>query len=184
MNCAEMGGDKAFADLTVREWAWMIGVHLRDTFLVTHAFFADMAARGCGRIILISSQLGYKGAADLAQYCAAKAGIVGFTWALSYEGAPQNVMVNATARCCSPLKSAAATVVVKTCRRMAVVSVMPMLRRIQRQEKAQFATLVGEPSAIPPTTDLVAAAPGRKNKIRPSLLVDLLSFDHLPPFAC
>jgi NAD(P)-dependent dehydrogenase (short-subunit alcohol dehydrogenase family) len=75
VNCAEMGGEKAFADLTVREWAWMIGVHLRDTFLVTHAFFADMAARGYGRIILISSQLAYKGAAGLAHYCAAKAGI-------------------------------------------------------------------------------------------------------------
>jgi NAD(P)-dependent dehydrogenase (short-subunit alcohol dehydrogenase family) len=97
VNCAEMGGEKAFADLTAREGARMIGVHLRDTFLVTHAFFADMVARGYGRIILISSQLAYKGVAGLAHYCAAKAGIVGFTWALSYEGAPHNVMVNAIA---------------------------------------------------------------------------------------
>jgi hypothetical protein len=36
----------------------------------------------------------------------------------------------------------------------------------------------------PRTTDLVAAAPGRKNKFRPSLLVGLLFFDQLPPFAC
>ena len=97
VNCVEIGGDKAFADLTVAEWDRMIGVHLRGTFLVTHAFFADMVGRGYGRIILISSQLAYKGAPGLAHYCAAKAGIVGFTRALSYEGAPHNVMVNAIA---------------------------------------------------------------------------------------
>ena len=97
VNCAGIGGDKAFANLTVAEWDRMIGVHLRGTFLVTHAFFADMVARGYGRIILISSQLAYKGAPGLVHYCAAKAGIVGFTRALSYEGAPHNVMVNAIA---------------------------------------------------------------------------------------
>lgn len=97
VNCAGIGGDKAFADLTVAEWDRMIGVHLRGTFLVTHAFFADMVARNYGRIILTSSQLAYKGAPGLAHYCAAKAGIAGFVRALSYEGAPHNVMVNAIA---------------------------------------------------------------------------------------
>jgi 3-oxoacyl-[acyl-carrier protein] reductase len=38
-----------------------------------------------------------KGAPGPAHYCAAKAGIVGFTRALSYEGASHAVMVNAIA---------------------------------------------------------------------------------------
>jgi 3-oxoacyl-[acyl-carrier protein] reductase len=97
VNCAGIGGEKAFADLTVQEWDRMIGVHLRGTFLVTHAFFVGMVERNYGRIILTSSQLAYKGAPGLAHYCAAKAGIVGFVRALSYEGAPHNVMVNAIA---------------------------------------------------------------------------------------
>jgi 3-oxoacyl-[acyl-carrier protein] reductase len=97
VNCAGIGGDKAFTDLTIAEWDRMIGVHLRGTFLVTHAFFPDMLARSYGRIILTSSQLAYKGAPGLAHYCAAKAGIIGFVRALSYEGAPHNVMVNAIA---------------------------------------------------------------------------------------
>jgi 3-oxoacyl-[acyl-carrier protein] reductase len=56
-----------------------------------------MVERRWGRVINVASQLAYKGAPGLAHYCAAKAGIVGFTRALSYEGAPHNVMVNAIA---------------------------------------------------------------------------------------
>lgn len=97
VNSAGIGGDRAFSDLTVGEWDRMIAVHLRGTFLVTHAFFDGMVERGWGRVINVASQLAYKGAPGLAHYAAAKAGIVGFTRALSYEGAPKGVMVNAIA---------------------------------------------------------------------------------------
>jgi 3-oxoacyl-[acyl-carrier protein] reductase len=97
VNCAGIGGDKAFNNLTVADWDRMIGVHLRGTFLVTHAFFGKMVQRSYGRVINFASQLAYKGAPGLAHYCAAKAGIVGFTRALSYEGAPHGVMINAVA---------------------------------------------------------------------------------------
>jgi 3-oxoacyl-[acyl-carrier protein] reductase len=97
VNCAGIGGDTLFADISVQSWDRMIGVHLRGTFLVTRLFFSGMVERGWGRIINISSQLAYKGAPGLAHYCAAKAGIVGFTRALSYEGAPHAVCVNSIA---------------------------------------------------------------------------------------
>lgn len=97
VNSAGIGGDRAFTGLTVAEWDRMINVHLRGTFLVTHEFFGDMVQRGFGRVINIASQLAYKGAPGLAHYCAAKAGIVGFTRALSYEGAPHGVTVNGIA---------------------------------------------------------------------------------------
>lgn len=97
VNCAGIGGDRAFVDLSVAEWDRMVAVHLRGTFLVTHAFFRQMIERRSGRVINIASQLAYKGAPNLAHYCAAKAGVVGFTRALSYEGAPYGVLVNAIA---------------------------------------------------------------------------------------
>ncbi|TLU70705.1 SDR family NAD(P)-dependent oxidoreductase [Lichenicoccus roseus] len=97
VNCAGIGGETAFTDMTVAAWDRMIAVHLRGTFLVTHGVFAGMLARGDGRIINIASQLAYKGSPGLAHYCAAKAGIVGFTRALSLEGAPRGVLVNAIA---------------------------------------------------------------------------------------
>ena len=97
VNSAGIGGDSDFIDISVEEWDRMIGVHHRGTFLVTRAFFADMLQRGFGRVINISSQLAYKGAPGLAHYCAAKAGIVGFTRALAYEGAKHGVTVNSIA---------------------------------------------------------------------------------------
>ena len=97
VNCAGIGGDKPFEELTIGDWDRMIGVHLRGTFLVTSRCFAKMVARNYGRIINFSSQLAYKGAPGLAHYCAAKAGVMGFTRALSYEGRPHGVTVNGLA---------------------------------------------------------------------------------------
>lgn len=97
VNCAGIGGDKPFVEISSSDWDLMLGVHLRGTFLVTRAFFPSMIRRRWGRVINIASQLAYKGAPGLTHYCAAKAGIVGFTRALAYEGAPHNIMVNAIA---------------------------------------------------------------------------------------
>lgn len=98
VNCAGIGGkDKPFGEVTVADWDRMLAVNLRGVFLVTRAFFPGMVERRYGRIINIASQLAYKGAPGLTAYVAAKAGVVGLTRALSYEGAPHNVMVNGLA---------------------------------------------------------------------------------------
>ncbi|EWY40940.1 hypothetical protein N825_33960 [Skermanella stibiiresistens SB22] len=97
VNCAGIGGDLLFEDVSVEAFDRMIGVHLRGTFLVTRKFYPAMADKGWGRVINFSSQLAYKGAPGQSHYCAAKAGIVGFTRALSYEAAPKGVTVNSIA---------------------------------------------------------------------------------------
>jgi len=98
VNSAGLGGsDRLFTMTEDSDWDRIVGVNLRGTMLVTRAFFAAMVSRNYGRIINVASQLAYKGAPGLAHYCAAKAGVVGFTRALAYEGAPYNVMVNAIA---------------------------------------------------------------------------------------
>lgn len=98
VNCAGIGGaDKPFQSVSVADWDRMLGVNLRGVFLVTRQYFPGMVERGYGRIVNIASQLAYKGAPGLAPYVAAKAGVVGLTRALSYEGAAHNVMVNGIA---------------------------------------------------------------------------------------
>ena len=91
------GGDRPFAETTDDDWDRVVGINLQGTMLVTREFFGEMLAQKFGRVINIASQLAYKGAPGLAHYCAAKAGVVGFTRALAYEGAPHGVMVNAIA---------------------------------------------------------------------------------------
>lgn len=98
VNCAGIGGaDKPFHTVSVNEWDRMLGVNLRGVFLVTRQYFGGMMERRYGRVVNIASQLAYKGAPGLAAYVAAKAGVVGLTRALSYEGAAHNVMVNGIA---------------------------------------------------------------------------------------
>lgn len=97
VNAAGISGETPFVDLSIDEWDRMMAVNLRGTFLVTREFFGGMIASKYGRVINIASQLAYKGTYDMAHYCASKPGVVGFTRALSYEGAPHGVTVNAIA---------------------------------------------------------------------------------------
>jgi 3-oxoacyl-[acyl-carrier protein] reductase len=97
VNAAGISGETSFVDLSIEQWDRMMAVNLRGTFLVTKQFFGDMIARKYGRVINIASQLAYKGTHDMSHYCASKAGVIGFTRALSYEGAPHGVAVNAIA---------------------------------------------------------------------------------------
>lgn len=97
INCAGHVQQGRFTDLTVDDFDRMIAVHLRGTFLCTHAVLADMLARGSGVIVNIASQLGQIGGVELVHYSAAKAGIIGMTKALAREVSSQGVRVNAVA---------------------------------------------------------------------------------------
>lgn len=97
VNSAGVSGDKAFEAITVADFDRMTDINLRGTFLMTQAFFSEMVERKFGRVINLASQLAYKGAPAMAHYCASKGGVVGFTRALSYDGAPHGVTVNAIA---------------------------------------------------------------------------------------
>ena len=97
VNCAGHVHQGKFIDLTVGDFDRMIAVHLRGTFLCTHAVLRGMLARGSGVIVNIASQLGQIGGIELVHYSAAKAGIIGMTKALAREVSAQGVRVNAVA---------------------------------------------------------------------------------------
>ena len=97
VNCAGHVHQGRFTDLTVGDFDRMIAVHLRGTFLCTHAVLSGMIARGAGVVVNIASQLGQIGGVELVHYSAAKAGIIGMTKALAREVSAQGVRVNAVA---------------------------------------------------------------------------------------
>jgi 3-oxoacyl-[acyl-carrier protein] reductase len=88
---------ETIAEMSVESFDLMIDTHLRGTFVCTHYALPGMIERGSGTIITISSQLAYIGAEGLAHYSAAKAGILGFTRALSKEVIRHGVRVNCIA---------------------------------------------------------------------------------------
>ena len=88
---------KPFEDITEADFDGVVDVHLKGMFFMAQAVYPAMVARRRGCIINVASQLGLKGGPNIAPYCAAKAGIIGFTRALAWEAAPHGVRVNAIA---------------------------------------------------------------------------------------
>jgi 3-oxoacyl-[acyl-carrier protein] reductase/meso-butanediol dehydrogenase/(S,S)-butanediol dehydrogenase/diacetyl reductase len=91
------GADRvALTDLSEELWHKVLDVKLTGSFLMCKAVLPAMIAGGAGgSIVNISSIAGKRGSAKTAAYCAANAGIQGFTQALAMELAPHNIRVNA-----------------------------------------------------------------------------------------
>ncbi len=96
-NNAGMNIRKPFEAYTEADFDRILDVHLKGMFFMAQAVYPAMVARGRGCIINVASQRGLKGAVNSAPYSAAKAAIMGFTRALSWEAAPKGVRVNAIA---------------------------------------------------------------------------------------
>lgn len=84
------------AEMSVEQWDELLSVNLHGVFHVTKFVLPGMLDRGSGRVINVASQLGFKGAAELVHYSAAKGGVIAFTRALAREVAPE-ITVNAVA---------------------------------------------------------------------------------------
>ena len=86
-----------FLEITRDDWQRQLDVNLSGTFYCTQAVAREMAKRGYGRIVNLSSVAGLIGPIDLAAYGAAKAGVVGLTRAAALDLADYGITVNAIA---------------------------------------------------------------------------------------
>ena len=84
-------------EATDDEWHKMIAVHLDGTFFCTREALKIMGPQGHGSIINLGSIMGTAGGAGSAAYCAAKAGILGFTRSVAREVVSRGIRVNAIA---------------------------------------------------------------------------------------
>jgi NAD(P)-dependent dehydrogenase (short-subunit alcohol dehydrogenase family) len=81
-------------DMTSDDFDAVLDVHLRGAFHVVRAAFPVMCDAGYGRIVLTSSIGGLYGNHQVANYAAAKAGVIGLSNVVALEGASEGVTCN------------------------------------------------------------------------------------------
>ena len=95
-NAGAIGKEYTVRDMPVEEWDRLIGTDLRGVFLATKFALPHIPTKPVGKIINVSSELARLGRPTQAHYCAAKAGINGFTYSLQLEVGP-GICVNSIA---------------------------------------------------------------------------------------
>jgi len=97
VNNAGVTRDSLVLRMKDEDWESVLDVNLRGAFNCIRAAAAEMVKSRYGRIINISSVVGLIGNVGQANYCAAKAGLIGLTRAMARELGSRNITVNAVA---------------------------------------------------------------------------------------
>ena len=97
VNNAGITKDNLILRMKDEDWDRVLGVNLKGAFNCTRAAARGMLKNHFGRIINISSVVALTGNAGQANYCAAKAGLIGLTKAMAKELGSRSITVNAVA---------------------------------------------------------------------------------------
>jgi NAD(P)-dependent dehydrogenase (short-subunit alcohol dehydrogenase family) len=99
VNNAGITSPTPFLHVTGQEWDRLFAVNVRGAYNITRGVASDMAERGFGRIVFLSSVSAQRGGGVFGGvgYSAAKAAQLGFARALARELGPRGVTVNAVA---------------------------------------------------------------------------------------
>ncbi len=97
VNNAGVIRDKALMMMSREDWLDVVDTNLGGAFNLTRNAIVTFLKQKSGVIVNVSSVSGVAGLARQTNYCASKAGIIGFTKALAKEVAAYNIRVNAVA---------------------------------------------------------------------------------------
>ncbi len=97
VNNAGITQDNLFMRMKPEQWSKVIDVNLNGVFNVTKAVIRSMVKQRYGKIINISSVVGFSGNPGQVNYSSTKSALVGFTKSLAREVGTRGVTVNAVA---------------------------------------------------------------------------------------
>ena len=97
VNNAGITRDNLLMRMKTEEWDAVLNTNLSSVFRLSKACLRGMMKAKHGRIVNIASVVGSTGNPGQANYCAAKAGMIGFTKSLAREVGSRGITVNAVA---------------------------------------------------------------------------------------
>ena len=97
VNNAGITQDNLFMRMKPEQWSKVIDVNLNGVFNMTKAVMRSMVKQRYGKIINISSVVGFSGNPGQVNYSSTKSALVGFTKSLAREVGTRGVTVNAVA---------------------------------------------------------------------------------------
>lgn len=97
VNNAGITRDSLMARMKEDDWDAVLDTNLKGSFICAKAAARSMMKKRWGRIVNISSVIGFAGNAGQVNYASAKAGMLGLTKSMAREFAARNITVNAVA---------------------------------------------------------------------------------------
>src|SRR5258706_8774078 len=97
VNNAGVTRDNLLARMKDEEWDEIQSTNLKSVFVLSRAVLRGMMKARTGRIVNITSVVGFTGNPGQTNYAAAKAGMVGFSKSLAREVGSRNITVNCVA---------------------------------------------------------------------------------------
>jgi len=97
VNNAGVTRDTLLMRMKEEDWDMVLSTNLKSVFRLSQAVLRPMMKARYGRIVNISSVVGHSGNAGQTNYCAAKAGMTGFTKSLAQEVGSRGITVNCVA---------------------------------------------------------------------------------------
>ncbi|MFT4694412.1 MAG: 3-oxoacyl-[acyl-carrier protein] reductase [Francisella sp.] len=97
VNNAGITRDNLMMRMSDDEWNTVINTNLSSIFKVSKECVRGMMKKRWGRIISIGSVVASAGNPGQSNYCAAKAGVIGFSKSLAYEVSTRGITVNVVA---------------------------------------------------------------------------------------
>ncbi|MER0237980.1 3-oxoacyl-[acyl-carrier-protein] reductase [Fulvimarina sp. MAC8] len=144
VNNAGITKDGLFVRMSDDDWDKVLEIDLTAAFRITRGLTHAMMRRRFGRVINITSIVGVTGNPGQANYCAAKAGMIGFSKSLANEIASRNVTVN----CIAPgFIASAMTEKLNDKQRDSIMGAIPMKRMGEASEIAATAVFLASNEA-------------------------------------
>ncbi|HEX5339784.1 MAG TPA: 3-oxoacyl-ACP reductase FabG [Gammaproteobacteria bacterium] len=144
VNNAGVTRDTLLMRMKDEDWQTVLDTDLTSVFRLCKACLRGMMKARHGRIVNISSVVGATGNPGQANYCAAKAGILGFTKSLAREVGSRNITVNAVA---PGFIDTDMTRALGEDQRAALIGQIPLARLGQPEDIAQAVLFLASPAA-------------------------------------